>query len=131
MYLLKKNIFSKHLNNHPLIFCLNPGRSGSKFLAELFNTGEKIKAYHEPKPKMNGVYLDYINNMKLDESYDKRKIKVQALKRKLSFWNKDTIYCETTHMFIKTFYDVILDEFENVKVIRLKRDFFSILKSFV
>jgi len=44
-----------------------------------------------------------------------------------------TAYAETSHMFIKTFFDVVMENFKNqpVKIIVLRRHLPSVLKSFV
>jgi hypothetical protein len=41
------------------------------------------------------------------------------------------IYAETNHMFIKTFFDVVLAEFSNVDVVILRRSLPHVLKSFI
>ena len=114
-----------------LIFTISPGRAGSEYLATLLNTAQNVSAYHEPLPRMNGGYLEMAMNRPLSESYRKRRIKLLGINRTLSRLDKNNIYVETSHMFIKSFYDVVLDYYENVEVIVLRRPLHKVLKSFI
>ncbi|MBW7898496.1 hypothetical protein B188_13730 [Candidatus Brocadiaceae bacterium B188] len=40
--------------DHRLLFSINPGRSGSQYLAELLGTAEEVTSFHEAEPPMNG-----------------------------------------------------------------------------
>lgn len=124
-------IYSEKLLSHKLIFCINSGRSGSNYLAGLLGTTEEILSYHEPSPAMNGDYTSLINQYEYNYSFNKRKIKSQAIKNILLKLPRDKIYCETNHMFIKTFFDVVIHDFKNIEVIILRRRLASVLKSFI
>ncbi|GFE71052.1 hypothetical protein [Chroococcus sp. FPU101] len=124
-------IYSEKLLSHQLIFCINSGRAGSNYLAELLGTTEEIISYHEPDPAMNGSYLSLINQYDYNYSFKKRRIKSQSIKNILLKLPKDKIYCETNHMFIKTFFDVVIHDFKNIEVIILRRRLASVLKSFI
>jgi hypothetical protein len=114
-----------------LIFTISPGRAGSEYLATLLNTANNVSAYHEPLPRMNGGYLEMAINRPLTESYRKRRIKLLGINHALSRLGRKTIYVETSHMFIKSFYDVVLDYYETVEVIILRRPLPEVLKSFI
>ena len=114
-----------------LVFVISTGRAGSEYLARLFNTAANVYAIHEPRPRMNGRYLEMAMNAPLADSYYKRRIKILGINRALSRMDKDSIYVETSHMFIKSFHDVVLDYYDNVEVIILRRPLYKILKSFV
>jgi hypothetical protein len=120
-----------HLNTHRLFFCINSGRSGSEYLAELLGSAKEVKSYHEAEPTMTGKYLHMINNAPYHESFRARRMKSTAIKRILRSFSPEIVYCETNHMFIKTFFDVILKDFKNVEVIILRRDLSLVLKSFI
>jgi hypothetical protein len=90
-----------------------------------------VKSYHEPKPQMIGNYLHMINDKPYAESFHERHIKNYAIKKLLLRFPKGKIYCETNHMFIKTFFDVVLSEFKKVDVIILRRELSLVLKSFI
>jgi hypothetical protein len=114
-----------------LIFSINSGRCGSQFLSELLGSALGVHSRHEPEPKMNGVYVDMINRLPYSATRNERAAKCVAIAnvlRKLEPWQ---VYAETTHMFIKTFFDVVLEDFTNVEVIVLRRNLAAVLKSFV
>jgi hypothetical protein len=117
--------------DHRLLFSINPGRSGSQYLAELLGTAEEVTSFHEAEPPMNGSFLHMINELPYDRTVKKRRIKCNAIKKILNGLPAGQIYCETNHMFIKTFFDVVIKEFRNVDVIILRRELSHVLKSFV
>lgn len=119
------------LKNRRLIFTISPGRAGSEYLATLLNTAENIHALHEPRPRINGRLLWMAMNRPAGESYGQRRIKLLGINRSLSHLDSNSIYAETSHMFIKSFHDVVLDYYENVEVIILRRPLHQILKSFI
>jgi hypothetical protein len=114
-----------------LIFSINSGRSGSKYLAQLLGTAAEVKSFHEAKPKMSGEYLAMINAEPLHASREKRRIKAEAIAQMLRGMAPEQTYAETNHTFIKTFFDVVLEEFRNVDVIVLRRALVHVLKSFI
>ena len=118
-------------NQHKLIFCINSGRSGSNYLADLLGTAREVTSFHEAEPTMSGKYLHNLNKASYAETFDDRRIKSEAIGKILLSLPPGRVYCETNHMFIKTFYDVILNDFENVEVIILRRQLVLVLKSFI
>ncbi len=118
-------------DNRRLIFCINSGRAGSNYLAALLNTAEEVSAFHEPRPAMNGKYLQMVNRYDYKMTYNLRKIKCKAIYKILKNMSQNEIYCETNHMFIKTFFDVVSDTFKNIEVIILHRSLAHVLKSFI
>jgi hypothetical protein len=97
----------------------------------LLGTARSVNAFHEAEPKMNGEFIDMINAQPLEASREKRKVKVNAIVDLVRASGRKGIYAETNHTFIKTFYDVVLEEFQNVEVIVLRRALARVLKSFV
>jgi hypothetical protein len=114
-----------------LIFSINSGRSGSKYLSQLLSTARNVKAFHEAEPKMSGEFIDLINSAPLKSSQEKRRIKTEAIAAILRAAPPEEIYVETNHTFIKTFYDVVLEDFANVDVVILRRELALVLKSFI
>ena len=114
-----------------LIFSINSGRSGSKYLAELFSTVPNVKSFHEAEPKMNGEFIDMINRKPLVDTRGKRRIKSKAIAELLRSGAPQMVYAETNHTFITTFHDVVLEDFHNVDVVILRRDLARVLKSFI
>ncbi|GJQ24528.1 hypothetical protein BIY37_03870 [Candidatus Brocadia sapporoensis] len=123
--------YFRKTQDHRLLFSINPGRSGSQYLAELLGTAEEVTSFHEAEPPMNGSFLHMINELPYDRTAKKRRIKCNAIKKILNGLPAGQIYCETNHMFIKTFYDVVIKEFKNIGVIILRRELSHVLKSFV
>ena len=111
------------------IFCINTGRSGSHYLATILNNCNNIKSYHEPAPIMNGeVMIEYLkgNKKPIRPLLDK---KIEFIKKTI---NKDDVYIETNHTFIKGFGWEIVNKLpkSQLAVIWLKRDLKDIVESF-
>jgi hypothetical protein len=118
-------------NQHRLIFCINSGRAGSNYLAKLLGTAREVISFHEAEPNMTGKYLHKLHRCSYEETLGDRKIKSEAIRKMLQDLPPGQVYCETNHMFIKTFYDVIIEDFEYVEVIILRRQLALVLKSFI
>ncbi len=88
-------------------------------------------SFHEANPTMTGEYLQAVAQASYSESFKKRKIKCKAIKRTLKKNPDGKIYCDTSHMFIKTFFDVVLNDFQQTEVIILRREMAAVLKSFI
>lgn len=65
---------------------------------------------------MTGVYLQQvILEGKREETFDQRaRLKLEAIKKMLEGTPPNVAYAETSHMFVKTFSDVLLDKLGNV-----------------
>lgn len=122
---------TSHTNR--LIFCINPGRSGSEYLKRLLGSALDVTAFHEPEPTMSGPFVNMVMAHPQKQTIEQRRIKAHAIQRILNRLPPGQVYAETSHMFIKTFYDVILDAFpsKSITVIILRRDPTRVLKSFV
>ncbi|MBT3670472.1 MAG: hypothetical protein HOA61_01920 [Bacteroidetes bacterium] len=119
-------------NNLKYIFCINSGRVGSEYLAKLLDSAENCIGFHEPKPKMIGVYTKLVKHFPYSWSKPIRVLKINKIKKRFSVLRmNENVYAETTNMFIKTFSDVAGENFKNINVIFLKRKLIFVLKSFV
>jgi hypothetical protein len=124
---------------HRLIFSINSGRSGSKYLCHLLDTAKNVTAFHEPRPQMAGRRISSFPPAKPTWSkkllhglvYLKKYQKVIAIRKILSTLSPNQIYAETNHMFIFSFYDVVMNHFRPVDVILLRRYLPKVLKSFI
>lgn len=117
-----------------VILCINSGRCGSKYLANVLGTAKNVFASHEPQPTMAGDKLIKLaNNHEYSDSYiERRDAKIPAIKKMLSSKRPGTIYAETNHMFIKTFWDVAVDAFgSDLSVVILRRPMAKVLRSFI
>jgi hypothetical protein len=114
-----------------LIFCISSGRAGSDYLATILDSAEEVRCMHEQAPYMHGKYLTMINTRPYPETQERRLIKCSAIAEEFGALSPATIYGETNHMFIKTFFDVALAVFTDVDVIILRRNLAAVLKSFI
>jgi len=115
-----------------LLFCISSGRSGTNYLADLLDTSEEAVAFHEAEPTMTGKFLQMINEAPYADSVKERSVKVEAIRKVLDEMPEGkSVYCEANHMFIKTFFDVVMENFDNVEVIVLRRDLPLVLSSFL
>ena len=119
----------RYFDNRQYIFCINSGRSGSDYLAKVLDTAAEVKAFHEPAPEMTGPFLRMVTTDTYRHSFSRRKFKVRAI-RKLAGSVHAKVYAETSHMFIKTYFDVAVHGLKHVRVIFLKRNIFDTLCSF-
>ncbi|MHA2426863.1 MAG: hypothetical protein ACXADB_02395 [Candidatus Hermodarchaeia archaeon] len=78
-------------------------------------------------------HLWAVNEKPYAASYDSRLVKVKKIEKMLKRLPAGkSIYSETNHMFIKTFFDVVMDRFgDDVEVIILRRNLANTLKSFI
>lgn len=114
------------------IFCINSGRSGSHYLADVLGTAEQICSYREAPPQMAYQYVTMANKFPLNKTRAQRLVKIKDIKSKVANNPKDYTYSETNHMFIKTFYDLVMETFKSdVNVIILRRKLSKVLKSFI
>ena len=122
-----------------LVFSINSGRSGSDYLYRLLATAENAAAFHEARPSMAGSRMSKVpatNPTLLDRAfyagmYVKKFQKVKAIRQTIKTMQPDHIYVETNHMFILTFYDVIMNHFSDVHVVLLRRYLPWVVKSFL
>ena len=122
-----------------LIFSINAGRSGSSYLNKLMGTAKNVTSFHEPYPAMAGRYVPSfrkpLTSLKQRLIYPairvKKYHKVVGVKEILQTMPADHVYAESNHMFILSFYDIVLDHFKNVQVINLRRYLPRVLKSYV
>ncbi len=115
-----------------LIFSINTGRAGSQYLATLLSQVDGVVAHHEAEPTMSGAPFRRTLEVPLSESVEERQFKANAIHQALR--DSDAhVYAETNHMFIKTFYDVVLRylDADSLDVVVLRRSMEATLKSFV
>jgi hypothetical protein len=110
------------------VFSINSGRCGSEYLARLLGTGKGVHGYHEAAPEMIGAVLDEVNAKPMAQSRNARRVKCASIREAMR--GRSGTYVETNHMFIKTFHDVVVEEFADVEVIFLRRELARVVKSF-
>ena len=119
--------------NKRYIFSINSGRSGSEYLSRLLGTAQGVIGGHEVEPTMSGQWLQAVGGAGFEATFDGRMVKAQAIAKTMEAAPDGAVYVETNHMFIKTFWDVIVKTFdpEAVDVVVLRRHLPSVLKSFI
>ncbi len=114
-----------------MVFCATSGRTGTEFLATLLGQDQRVNAGHERPPTMAGEWLRRIAYEAPTASYAERMHKVAAIRAELESLQPHDVYVDTSHMFVKTHADVVLDSFEHglVSVIVLRRDPVDVARS--
>ena len=112
------------------IFVASPGRSGTRFFANVFRQLTDIPSFHEEWPKCINIVNEDINNHDGIIHEKTRKIlelKIQDIENK----SKDGNYFEANHMFIKAFVSEVVHAFrDDVFCIYIERDMASYLMSY-
>lgn len=108
------------------IFCISTGRCGTNYLAKLLSTLNNCKAYHEQKP--------LLHNFEMREYLKGNKTPLQSkIKNKIEIIQKDKnfIYVDTSHLFIKGFgWEIPKYINQNeIGIVILKRDKEKVVKS--
>jgi hypothetical protein len=106
-----------------LVFAASPGRSATEHLARILGTAKRTVAHHEAAPQMSGPWLRRIAFEDRGLSYEARRVKCDALRLSLEQLPDGGIYADTSHLFVKTFADVVFDDFNHhqISVIALHR----------
>ncbi|MFT5249016.1 MAG: hypothetical protein ACI93P_000739 [bacterium] len=107
------------------VFVATTGRSGSLSLTHLFSEVSDCISTHEPYPIMTNFEIEENAGKKLS-IYKKKSIYIKRAAQ------NNRIYIETNHLFIKNFYDLILNSFnmDKLKLIHLIRPCCEVALSF-
>lgn len=121
-----------HIEGRKLIFCSNPGRSGSAFLAKALNRHPSIRSHHEAAPFGGGPWIRRVSWFPEDDE-DDYSFKLAQIGIELSSLRSREAYAETNHLFIKTWGKRALEYFgeENTSVIALHRPWRQVVQSFI
>ena len=116
-----------------LIFCLSPGRCGTRYLAQLLGSAEGVTALHEPEPTLATTVVT-MGNPEHAASTALRRAKLDAIAARLDALDTDgsEVYAETTHMFIHVADELMastLARLHHVHVVVLRRPFAEMLRS--
>lgn len=125
----------KFFSNRRLFFCMSGGRAGSQFMGSVIGAARDVVALHEPEPKMNNHMLrDVILSGKRRETFtDRSRIKAGAIRNTLLGTATNVSYAESSHMFLKTYSDVVLFTLarfaHSVTILYLQRDLTDVIWS--
>lgn len=103
------------------IFVANTGRCGSLFVSNMFNSLTYIPSFHEPVPFCIGDTVKEVNTYVDSYSEDVNSEIANKLKQ-IEIDSIDGDYMESNQMFIKSYVDVVLENFDDVYCIYLYRD---------
>ena len=107
------------------IFVLASGRSGTKFLSGLFkNNIINCTSKHEPFPNMFGMPIYWYQNREIEKIRKRFLIKKNRMDR-----CKKNLYVETNHAFLKSFSDIAMEYYPDMKLIHLIRNPLKIARS--
>lgn len=126
-----KSIVENSLSKSSLVFVSSVGREGSQLISSLIRNQGNIASFHEKRPFCNGKKLieSGLKGNILDSMVCKNKfahIADHIEKRELN------IYLESNHMFIKTFGNFFLEEFDlPFTLISIRRPITKTIKSFL
>jgi len=111
------------ITNKRCIFCLTTGRSGTKYLSQVFDLLPNVKAFHEPVP-------DFISCARSARENPQDGIRF-VIDKKIPAINaiKEPIYIETSHLFCKGFVEIFADLDIDFDIIILKRKQRTVAKS--
>lgn len=109
-------------------------RAHSMPLAKMLQCANKLYTIHEPmkhNSAMAGDVLQLANNYPLNQTKKLRMTKVNEIRETLiNNEEKYPVYSEVNMMFLKTFWDVIIDQEDfEVDVIFMRKNFFSAIQS--
>jgi hypothetical protein len=113
----------------PTVFCLASGRSGTHFLYEILRRNTRgVVCRHEPyvwNPSMFGrpIYDHAVGNDAAVRKLAERK------KRVIKGYSRAAGYAETSHAFLKSWADIAIELFPQMKLAHLVRNPLSVAKS--
>jgi len=109
------------------VFTLGEGRSGTRFLARLFARNlPSCTAVHEPLPDLFGACIEW-----------ERTGQVERLRRAFSWKQRriatcrSEVYFESSHAFLKSFADLAVEAWPDLKLVRVVRDPRQVARSYV
>lgn len=107
------------------IFVLASGRSGTQYLSSLFQDNVKnCVSRHEPYPSMFGKPIYWYQEKKFDDIRRLFAIK----QRRISRCRAD-VYLETNNAFLKSFSDIAMEFFPDLKLIHIIRNPLEVARS--
>jgi hypothetical protein len=116
------------LSSYRLILTASSGRCGTQLLSNLLNLVPGVISEHEPPPRIDNVWWRLRNDPTLAGKW-LNKYKLPSILNKLK--NSDyTVYCETSHMLCKGFFEPMLDLGYPFDLIILSRDLRATAMSF-
>jgi hypothetical protein len=115
------------MSDQKVIFTITTGRSGTKYLANLFRVAKNAESFHEPLNEIQ--YLRQIQKTG-DTSIAKKFVLDEKIKFiGMTVKNNDKVYIETSHLICKGYLEYLIEYYKNHKIIYLQRDIKNTAKS--
>jgi len=108
-----------------VVFVSSIGRSGTRFLAHLFDACTDVPSFHALEPHCHGDNIPKIINGETPPDLEK---KIQVIARHMS---ESGAYFESTQLFNRILSDAVISRFEDVRMIHLLRDPLEVARSYV
>jgi len=108
-----------------VIFVSSIGRSGTRFIASLFDACTDIPSFHALEPHCHGDNMATVLN---GESCLDLEKKIQVIKKHVK---ESEAYFESTQLFNRILFDAVTSNFEDVRMIQLLRDPLEVARSYV
>jgi hypothetical protein len=119
-----------------LLFCVNPGRSGSHFLSAILSTSPGLCALHEPEHQFAKFAALKPSNWNLKSAHlsstrgRRGQLKAEQILNSCESENA-AFYAETNPMFATLWHDAVFDRFDQseIVVVYLKRNPVDVIRS--
>ena len=110
-----------------LIFVITTGRNGTKFMSHIFNNVTNAFSFHCSEKNNPICYGDLMHRFNDNKTTSKDfKEKIDCVKS----YSEKGDYFESSPYFIRTFFEAILENFIDIKVIHMLRDPMEVAKSY-
>ncbi len=116
------------------LFVASTGRCGTTFMCNMLNRLTNLNVYHEPRPKFVRELMRKINNNEGPVTDEEFEIAYQEkISQIAGDIDENGNYAETSFAFIKSYVDIVLDNFDNddIYCIYLHRNVIDTLMSYV
>jgi hypothetical protein len=101
-----------------VVFCLTSARAGTTYMSSLIdNNVDDITSKHEPQPDLFGRCIDWLNRGELDKLRSAFLWKKRRIDR-----SSGSVYIETNHAFLKSFAEVAMEFYPDMKLVHIMRD---------
>lgn len=106
-----------------MVFLADSSRPGAELLSRLLGASTAISCRAKRNPE-TATWLRSVANQGFEATLAPRRSKAQAIRAELKELSPWSIYADTGEMFVETFADVVLDEFEHhaISIVALRCD---------
>jgi hypothetical protein len=113
----------------PTVFCLASGRSGTHFLHEILRRNTRgVVCRHEPYVWNPSMFGRPIYDHAVGDEAAVRKL-AERKRRVIEGYSRSAGYAETSHAFLKSWADIAVEFFPQMKLVHLVRNPLSVAKS--